>query len=188
MKESYAEGLATHSGSESCGGLGKGSVEALTGVRAGRVLSRERRSLRDADAVGRSGRHHRPIAIARCVWVPRGLRPRARTETPGTRTGRSWVRPPPMEWRAVSGRPRTQADDERAQEVGQSYSTCEVPEQCRASGGGGDGGKRLSWKSSRLECGGRVAHQVHRPWERGQYPACGLVDNAASSTSGVFQA
>jgi hypothetical protein len=44
MKESYAEGLATHSGSESCGVLRKVSVEALTGVRAGRVLSRERRS------------------------------------------------------------------------------------------------------------------------------------------------
>jgi RNA-directed DNA polymerase len=60
MKESYAEGLATHSGPESCGVSRKGSVEALTGVRAGRVLSRERRSLRDADAVGRSGRHHWP--------------------------------------------------------------------------------------------------------------------------------
>ena len=58
MKESYAEGLATHSGPESCGVSHEGSVEALTGVRAGRVLSRERRSLRDADVVGRSGRHH----------------------------------------------------------------------------------------------------------------------------------
>ena len=59
MKESYAEGLASHSGPESCGASCKGSAEALAGVRAGRVLSRERWSLRDADAVGRSGRHHR---------------------------------------------------------------------------------------------------------------------------------
>src|SRR6059036_594471 len=58
MKESYGEGLATHTGPESCGATRKGGVEALTGVRAGRVFSRERESLRDADAVRRSGRHH----------------------------------------------------------------------------------------------------------------------------------
>jgi hypothetical protein len=51
MKESYIEGLATHSGPESCGVPRKGSVEALTGVRAGRVFSRERSKVRDADAV-----------------------------------------------------------------------------------------------------------------------------------------
>ena len=58
MKESYGEGVATHTGPESCGAVRKGGVEALTGVRAGRVLSRERDSLRDADAVGESGRPH----------------------------------------------------------------------------------------------------------------------------------
>ena len=41
MKESYGKGLAAHTGPESCGGVRKGVVEALTGVRAGRVLSRE---------------------------------------------------------------------------------------------------------------------------------------------------
>jgi hypothetical protein len=51
MRESYTERLATHSGSESCGAVREDSVEALTGVRAGRVFSRERRMLRDADAV-----------------------------------------------------------------------------------------------------------------------------------------
>ena len=58
MKESYGEGLAIHTGPESCGAVRKGGVEALTGVRAGQVLSRERRSLRGADAVRRSGRLH----------------------------------------------------------------------------------------------------------------------------------
>jgi RNA-directed DNA polymerase len=78
MKESYAEGLATHGGPESCGVSRKGSDEALTGVRAGRVLSRERRSLRDADAVGISGRHHRTHRY-------REMRPGpARSETPCT--------------------------------------------------------------------------------------------------------
>src|SRR6202158_4569701 len=56
MKESDGEGLATHTDPESCGAACKGSVEALTGARAGRVFSRERNSLRGADAVRRSGR------------------------------------------------------------------------------------------------------------------------------------
>src|SRR6266404_5217451 len=34
------------------------------------------------------------------------------------------------------------ADDERTWEVGQTYCTWEVPEQCRATSNGGDGGKR----------------------------------------------
>jgi len=42
MKESYVEGLAAHDGPESCVGVRKGDGEALTGVRAGRVFSRER--------------------------------------------------------------------------------------------------------------------------------------------------
>lgn len=59
MKESYGKGVATHTGPESCGAARKDSAEALTGVRAGRVFSRESTDLRGADAVRRSGRHHR---------------------------------------------------------------------------------------------------------------------------------
>ena len=65
MKESYGEGLATHTGPESCVVGREAGGEALTGVRAGRVLSREsnapshkRRPLRGADAVELSGRPH----------------------------------------------------------------------------------------------------------------------------------
>ena len=58
MKESYGEGLATHTDPESCGAACEGGVEALTGARAGRVFSRERHFLRGADAVRRSGRLH----------------------------------------------------------------------------------------------------------------------------------
>jgi len=58
MQESYGEGVATHTGPESCGATCKGGDEALTGVRAGQVLSREREFLRGADAVGGSGRPH----------------------------------------------------------------------------------------------------------------------------------
>jgi RNA-directed DNA polymerase len=41
MRESYGEGLATHTGPESCIVVRKDAGEALTGVRVGRVLSRE---------------------------------------------------------------------------------------------------------------------------------------------------
>jgi hypothetical protein len=41
MKDSYVEGLANHNGPESCGAAREGGVEALTGGRTGRVLSRE---------------------------------------------------------------------------------------------------------------------------------------------------
>src|SRR4029450_9712762 len=78
MKESYGEGLATHPGPQSCGAAREGGVEALTGVRAGRVFSRERTFLRDADAVGESGRPH-PVHRYREV-----LRSTARSETPST--------------------------------------------------------------------------------------------------------
>ena len=53
MKASHGKGLATHTGPESCAA----AREALTGVRAGRVFSREN-PLRSADAVRRSGRLH----------------------------------------------------------------------------------------------------------------------------------
>jgi hypothetical protein len=59
MKKSHECEVATHIGPESCGAAREGGVEALTGERAGRVLSRVRTSLRDADAVGESGRPHR---------------------------------------------------------------------------------------------------------------------------------
>src|SRR5712671_2134115 len=56
MQKSYECELATHIGPESCGPARKGGVEALTGERAGRVFSRVRNSLRDADAVKGSGK------------------------------------------------------------------------------------------------------------------------------------
>ena len=58
MKEPYGEGVATHTGPESCVAAREGRREALTGERAGRVFSRERTLLRDADAVEEGGRPH----------------------------------------------------------------------------------------------------------------------------------
>src|SRR5271156_3171246 len=78
MKKSHESGLATHIGPESCGAAREGSVEALTGGRAGRVFSRVRNSLRDADAVGVCGRLHRVHRNREVHQSP------ARSETPST--------------------------------------------------------------------------------------------------------
>jgi hypothetical protein len=76
MKKSYQSGLATHIGPESCGAARKGGVETLTGERTGRVCSRVRNSLRDADAVRGCGRPHRVHRYREVCQSP------ARSETP----------------------------------------------------------------------------------------------------------
>ena len=93
MKKSYGEGLATHIGPESCGAAREGSDEALTGECMGRVFSRVRTLLREADAVRRSGRQH-PLHRDREV-----LGSPARVQTPCTyvstsRGNREIPRPP----------------------------------------------------------------------------------------------
>src|SRR6201984_715162 len=78
MQKSYECKLASHIGPESCGAARKGSVEALTGERAGRIFSRVRNFLRDADAVRRSGRPHLERRYREALQSP------ARSETPCT--------------------------------------------------------------------------------------------------------
>ena len=78
MKESYGEGLATHTGPESCGAAREGGDEAWTGERMGWVFSRVRNLLRDADAVGESGRLQPVRRYREAHWSP------ARSETPCT--------------------------------------------------------------------------------------------------------
>ena len=76
MQESYGEGVATHTGPESCVAVREGRHEALTGGRAGRVFSRERTLLRDADAVEEGGRPHPGRRDRQTLGSP------ARSETP----------------------------------------------------------------------------------------------------------
>jgi hypothetical protein len=78
MKKSHECDVATHIGPESCGAARESGVEALTGGRAGRVLSRVRTLLRDADAVGESGRPHRVHRYREVCQSP------ARSQTPCT--------------------------------------------------------------------------------------------------------
>ena len=82
MRVSYGEGLASHTDPESCGGIREDAIEALTGVRAGWVLSLENVFIRSADGLRPSEGNTGRIASARFAWAPRGLRPQARTQTP----------------------------------------------------------------------------------------------------------
>ena len=93
MEESHVKGLANHDGPESCGSARKGEVEALTGERAGRVLSREMNLVRDADPVRRRGRRKPTCRNGKARRYP------ARSETPSMygsnlRENREILRPP----------------------------------------------------------------------------------------------
>ncbi len=93
MQESYEKGVAIHLGPELCGASREAGHEALVGVRAGRVLSPE---ITQSGVPTPSGyAEGKTLASESASWTgtPRGRRPRACTETPRTRTGRS--RTPP---------------------------------------------------------------------------------------------
>jgi hypothetical protein len=95
MKEPYGEGLASHTGSESCARSRKADGEALTGAQAGGAFSREMLLNQRADAVHDGGRQKR--------WMRNREHPSdsARSETPAcretprARTGRPYQRPTP---------------------------------------------------------------------------------------------
>jgi hypothetical protein len=78
MKESYECEVATHIGPESCGAAREGGGEALTRKCAGRVFSRVRQLLRDADPVRRCGRPHPVHQYREVCQSP------ARSQTPCT--------------------------------------------------------------------------------------------------------
>ena len=106
MKGSYAEGLASYGGSESCVHACEGVGEALTGEVAGRVLSRvihapwrEPRVLRGAEVVELHRRPHRACRIGEAGMDP------ARSQTPCTRGNishgnREIPRPSARRWEA----------------------------------------------------------------------------------------
>ena len=102
MKESYGEGVATHTGLESCAGARKGMGEALKEVCAGRVLS--------CESFVKSGCRRNPfvwkatlvISLVRDMYrTPRSRKPRACTETSCSGTGRSRVWPQKMAKRSA---------------------------------------------------------------------------------------
>src|SRR5713226_5308358 len=92
MKVPCGEGVASHIGPESCGCVREDTLEALTGVRAGWVLSPE------IDASGAPTRFRTTegdaarIASARSERAPRDRRPHARTQALHAEAGRPRVR------------------------------------------------------------------------------------------------
>ncbi len=79
MEDSYGEGLAIHTGPESCAVDREVGGEALTGESAGRVSSREIcGQLRGADVVDTGGRPHSSRRFRETRRDP------ARSETPST--------------------------------------------------------------------------------------------------------
>jgi hypothetical protein len=76
VKVQDAEGVASHGASESCAVSGNRDGEAWTGVRAGRVSSREKDFFRGADPLGGWGRPHRGARLRECPSNP------ARSEAP----------------------------------------------------------------------------------------------------------
>ena len=108
MKESYAEGLASHGGPESCVRIRKDAGEALTGARAGRVLSRvinaprgDSRVVQGAEVVDL---HRRPY---RCCRDGEAAPDPARSETPSRRGNishgnREIPRPSAARWEAYA--------------------------------------------------------------------------------------
>ena len=93
MKVSNVKGLANHDDPESCGVAREGGGEALTGESVGRVLSREKGLVRDADPVDKRGRQQPTGREGEVRWYP------ARSETPSMhgsnlRENREILRPP----------------------------------------------------------------------------------------------
>ena len=89
MRKPYIEGLAPHDDPESCVEVREGTGEALTGARAGRVLSPETVFLGAPTQFRLAEGNTSPGVYACSVKAPRGRRPLACAEPPSTRTGRS---------------------------------------------------------------------------------------------------
>ncbi len=104
MKESNIEGLANHDDPESCARSREASGEALTGARAGWVLSREISQFRVSTSLRKAEDNTPGRVIASVPVALRGRRPHARTEPSRAEAGRSHRRSLRMVQRAVSGK------------------------------------------------------------------------------------
>ena len=98
VKVHYGEGVATHTGPESCGLRREASREALTGVCVGQAVSGESNLVRGADAVVAAEGNRIGSVSARTWATPRRLRPWHVRTSPAGEPGDLRYRP--------GGRPR----------------------------------------------------------------------------------
>ncbi len=110
MKESYEKGVAIRLGPELCAANRKAGCEALVGVRAGRVPSPAITPTGVPTLSPQAEGHTLSSDSASWTGTPRGRRPRACTETPRTRTGRSQAFPPA---KLATGRSGKSGDERR---------------------------------------------------------------------------
>ena len=129
VEVSDSEGLANHTGPESCASVGNGVREALTGECAGRVLSPEIGLFLGADALLTRGRQQWGHRYGKAPPHPAGSKPPGMhgNIVCGTREALhlAWAIAPRPARRTQKGHGR----DARGQGVGQLYSTEEASEQ-----------------------------------------------------------
>ena len=117
MQVSHSEGLANHTGPESCVGIREDAGEALTGERIGQPSSRESLILPDADVV-RITEGNMGSAITRALTQSGVVEdPEHVRKLLCTGTGRPRVWPAVGHRRSASGRRGVIADDARTRGV-----------------------------------------------------------------------
>ena len=153
MREPYTEGVATHSGPESCTFRGNAMSEALTGVYVGQVLSREimNPGCRRRNGVGRQ---HVEVRQRKQRYGP------ARSETSAciessVRENREIPRSAQCLWWASgrTGKAHAKAGDARTREVGQRHSTYEAVERVEGRGPGW-----MPWSTLNGHAGGNAGY------------------------------
>src|ERR1700687_1031242 len=140
VQVSYDEGVAIHIGPESCAVAREGFGEALTGVRIGQPLSRER-SYSGCRRRAFGGRQHIRARHRERQDDPAWSETLACADAPCTGTGRSRDRPLGNSRRSAAGRRGAVADDARSREVRLCHSSSEADEQSGPDRSGAGGAK-----------------------------------------------
>ncbi len=143
MQVLCSEGIANHTGPESCAVHREVQGEALTRETVGQPLSREiDKSVQGTDAVSVAEGNMDGRVFASACSALRGLRPwHAEKLLFGNRREISGLTAPVVSERSASRRRGVEADDARAGEVRLFHSSVEAGEQDRTTGGGVSGAK-----------------------------------------------